>query len=223
MGKPNEQSGGTQQRAGSAKDDARAKGEATKTKERAELEKRAHDLSVDLDSVRGTGPGGQVTLLDVEFAHIHSRYCRHSSQEPCPPCKPPSEEDILEQYVVLQAALAGPIRRVDLETEQICVKPDASGKCASVITVVDTANNKLNFPFTYTPCNFFAPMPPLVKWNLPKPQPLLSSCLPGTCQPCTEGQCDLNIDIGANLDVRGASQQPAASSAGGTSGRGRSV
>ena len=68
MGKPNEQSGGTQQRAGSAKDDARAKGEATKTKERAELEKRAHDLSVDLDSVRGTDPGGQVTLLDVEFA-----------------------------------------------------------------------------------------------------------------------------------------------------------
>ena len=96
-------------------------------------------------------------------------------------------EGILEQYVVLKATLAGPIEKIDLSNEQIIL--DDGSKTTVLEKDLSGAVAKINFPTN--PPNFFAPMPPLVEWDLPDPQPLVRvlDSLPGTNQPCRSEQC----------------------------------
>jgi phage replication-related protein YjqB (UPF0714/DUF867 family) len=97
---------------------------------------------------------------------------------------------ILEQYVVLKATLAGPIEEIDLSNEQITLD-DGSKKTILEKDLSDTVT-KINFPTN--PPDFFAPMPPIVGWDLPDPQPLVRVLdpLPGANQPCRSEQC-LNV------------------------------
>jgi phage replication-related protein YjqB (UPF0714/DUF867 family) len=101
-------------------------------------------------------------------------------------------DGILEQYVVLKATLAGPIEKIELSNEQITLA-DGSKK---TILEKDTAGTVTKINFLTNPLNFFAPMPPIVEWKLPDPQPLVgvldTDPLPGTDQPCREEEC-LNV------------------------------
>ncbi len=99
-------------------------------------------------------------------------------------------EGILEQYVVLKATLAGPIEKIDLSNEQITL--DDGSKTTILEKDPSGAVTKVNFPTN--PPNFFAPMPPIVEWDLPDPQPLVRVLdpLPSTNQSCRSEQC-LNI------------------------------
>ena len=243
MSDPSEQSEATQQEAGSTQANAEGRVEATEAAER-----KAQELGVDLTNVEGTGPGGRVTAPDVENAHRETDTTARSAEEiiftqpepctppqdptgqdlPCPTCTPPSHAEILEQYLVLKATLAGPIGPVNLCTEQIATKFDANRNPIDAHPVLECSAigiTKINFPLN--PCNFFAPTPPSapVKWTLPSPQPLLPRCLTGTCQRCLGGQCnlDINIDIGvSNTGAhRSVGQQPLASSGIDTSDEGR--
>jgi hypothetical protein len=92
---------------------------------------------------------------------------------------------ILEQYVVLKAALGGPTEKIDLSNEQIAVD---DGSKTTVIVNNPDGSTTINFPTN--PPNFFAPMPPIVEWDLPDPQPLVRVLdpLPGTNQSCRSEQ-----------------------------------
>jgi phage replication-related protein YjqB (UPF0714/DUF867 family) len=99
-------------------------------------------------------------------------------------------DGILEQYVVLKATLAGPIEKIDLSNEQITL--DDGSKTTILEKDLSSIVTKTNFPTN--PPDFLAPMPPIVEWNLPDPQPLVRVLdpLPGTNQPCRSEQC-LNV------------------------------
>jgi hypothetical protein len=98
-------------------------------------------------------------------------------------------DGILEQYVVLEATLAGPIEgKIDLSKEQITL--DDGSKKTILEKDASGAVTKINFPTN--PPNFFAPLPPIVEWKLPAPQPPVPTTLPGTNQPCRSEQC-LNV------------------------------
>jgi phage replication-related protein YjqB (UPF0714/DUF867 family) len=99
-------------------------------------------------------------------------------------------DGILEQYVVLKATLAGPIEKIDLSNEQITL--DDGSKTTILEKDQSGTVTKINFPTN--PLDFFAPMPPIVEWDLPDPQPLVRDLdpLPGTNQPCREEEC-LNV------------------------------
>jgi hypothetical protein len=126
------------------------------------------------------------------------RYCDPTLQPAT--CSQPSQQEILEQYVVLKATLAGPQQGVDLSKEKVVVI-DEHGNATST-TVIDLDNNRVNFP--QYPCNFFSPTPPFVppdtqatlrvQWPLPNPQPLLLA-LTGTCQGCSDETCFPGRDV----------------------------
>ena len=107
-------------------------------------------------------------------------------------------DGVLEQYVVLKATLAGPIGKIDLSNEQITL--DDGSKTAVPEKDPSGTVTKVNLPTN--PPNFFAPMPPIVEWNLPDPQPLVRVLdpLPGTNQSCRSEQC-LNVVLENAQDV----------------------
>ena len=185
MSDPNERSEATQQGDGPARANTEGKVEATPAAER-----KAQELEVDLASVEGTGSGGRVTVEDVENAQRKTDSAARpimaaSGRVVVEPQTP--QDAILEQYVVLKATLAGPIKdSIDLSKEQITLA-DGSKKTILEKDTAGTIVTRINFPTN--PPNFFAPMPPIVEWKLPDPQPPVPTTLPGTNQPCREEEC----------------------------------
>jgi phage replication-related protein YjqB (UPF0714/DUF867 family) len=92
---------------------------------------------------------------------------------------------IREQYVVLKATLAGPVESIDLSNEQITLD---DGSRTTVITN-NPDGTTINFPTN--PPGFFAPMPPIVEWNLPDPQTPIPVTPEGTHQPCRGERCGM--------------------------------
>jgi hypothetical protein len=179
MSDPNERPEATQQGDGSARDETAGQVDATPAAER-----KAQEMDVDLASVQGTGSGGRVTAQDVENAQRQPDDSPQRSTETLgagralllPP--QPTQDDIHRQYVVLKATLAGP-EGGDVRLR--FVKQD--GNLEDPIT-----------PSTFTdnPSSFFAPEPPIVKWNFPDPQAPIPPSLPGTNQPCRDDGCFRN-------------------------------
>ena len=185
MSDPNERSEATQQGDGPARANTEGKVEATPAAER-----KAQELEVDLASVEGTGSGGRVTVEDVENAQRKTDPAVRPIMAASGPVvvEPQTPRDaILEQYVVLKATLAGPIDgRIDASANEQITLDDGSKKTI-LEKDVSGAVTKINFP-TNSP-NFFAPLPPIVEWKLPAPQPPVPTTLPGTNQPCREEEC----------------------------------
>jgi hypothetical protein len=143
-------------------------------------------------SLRARSSHGQV-IADV-VANVYSTRIPQGTIEPKTP-----RDAILEQYIVLKATLAGPKEgRIDASTHEQITLDD--GSKTTVIVNNPDGSTTINFPTN--PPNFFAPMPPIVEWELPNPQPLVRVLDPlaGTNQSCRSEQC-LNVELENARDV----------------------
>jgi hypothetical protein len=160
-------------------------------------ERKAQELGVDLTNVEGTGSGGRVTAQDVENAQRQPDSARPTEAllGPVTVVEPKTSRDaILEQYVVLKATLAGPIEgSIDASTNEQITLDD--GSKTTIIKNTDGATT-INFPTKAL--NFFAPFPPIVKWELPEPQPPIPEDDPlvDTNQPCRSERCRRDVPPG---------------------------
>ena len=193
MSDPNERSEATQQGDGPARANTEGKVEATPAAER-----KAQEMGIDLASVEGTGSGGRVTAQDVENAQRQPDSAARSTEAllgPVTVVEPKTSRDaILEQYVVLKATLAGPVEgSIDASTNEQITLDDGSKT-----TIIKNVDGATTINFATKALNFFAPFPPIVKWELPEPQPPIPEDDPlvDTNQPCRSERCRRDVPPG---------------------------